>query len=249
GGLERSAWTGSQSADAGPASSTRRSPFRHRGRRLPARLRPPRPGDVRFMHVTGHPDGDPQRAGVAIFDVVTGLHAAIGILAALMERGERGEGQHIASTCSPPPSRGWSTRPRATRPPATIPSAWATTTRASTPTGPSRRRPGHHHLRGQREPVLPHVPGPRRPRSRHGPPFCSVRLRNVNRDELRLLMVEALAAHGVDHWSASLQPLGVPCAPILDIAQGVQRAADLGLAPIVQVGNPETRQFPSSATP
>ncbi|KFC51971.1 hypothetical protein GY12_13155 [Micrococcus luteus] len=62
-------------------------------------------------------------------------------------------------------------------------------------------------------------------------------------------MVEALAAHGVEHWSASLQALGVPCAPILDIAQGVQRAADLGLAPIVQVGDPETRQVPLIRNP
>ena len=43
-----------------------------------------------FMHVTGHPDADPQRAGVAIFDVVTGLHTAVGILAALLNGVKRG---------------------------------------------------------------------------------------------------------------------------------------------------------------
>src|SRR5699024_5542760 len=48
-----------------------------------------------LMHVTGSQHGPPQRTGVAIFDVVTGMHAVIGILAALRERTVSGLGQHI----------------------------------------------------------------------------------------------------------------------------------------------------------
>ena len=48
-----------------------------------------------MMHTTGNQDGPPQRAGVAIFDVVTGMHATIGILAAVHERAASGQGQHI----------------------------------------------------------------------------------------------------------------------------------------------------------
>ncbi len=47
------------------------------------------------MSVTGSPDGDPTKAGVAIVDVVTGLHAAVGILAALRHRDVSGEGQRV----------------------------------------------------------------------------------------------------------------------------------------------------------
>ena len=36
-----------------------------------------------FMHVTGEPDAAPTRAGAAVIDVVCGLHAAAGVLAAL----------------------------------------------------------------------------------------------------------------------------------------------------------------------
>ena len=39
-----------------------------------------------LMSLTGSPDGPPYRAGVAVFDVMTGLHCAIGILAALHHR-------------------------------------------------------------------------------------------------------------------------------------------------------------------
>src|SRR5271165_4927156 len=48
-----------------------------------------------LMSVTGDPDGEPYRAGVAVFDVISGLHATIGILAALNHRQESGRGQHI----------------------------------------------------------------------------------------------------------------------------------------------------------
>jgi crotonobetainyl-CoA:carnitine CoA-transferase CaiB-like acyl-CoA transferase len=52
-----------------------------------------------LMSVTGRGDAEegagPQKVGVALTDVMTGLHAAIGILAALQHRGRTGEGQHI----------------------------------------------------------------------------------------------------------------------------------------------------------
>ena len=48
-----------------------------------------------LMSVTGDSDGEPFRAGVAVFDVISGLHATIGILTALNLRHETGTGQHI----------------------------------------------------------------------------------------------------------------------------------------------------------
>lgn len=48
-----------------------------------------------FMSITGEADGSPQRAGVAIVDVMTGLHAVIAILAALNQRHATGKGQRI----------------------------------------------------------------------------------------------------------------------------------------------------------
>jgi len=48
-----------------------------------------------FMSITGDPGGQPQRAGVAVTDLFTGLYSVAGILAALHQRGRTGKGQHI----------------------------------------------------------------------------------------------------------------------------------------------------------
>jgi crotonobetainyl-CoA:carnitine CoA-transferase CaiB-like acyl-CoA transferase len=48
-----------------------------------------------LMSVTGEPDGEPLKVGVALVDVIAGLYAAVGILAALEHRRESGEGQLV----------------------------------------------------------------------------------------------------------------------------------------------------------
>ena len=52
-----------------------------------------------FMSVTGERDGLPcggsQKAGIAITDIVTGMYAAVAILAAIAHRDRTGRGQHV----------------------------------------------------------------------------------------------------------------------------------------------------------
>ena len=48
-----------------------------------------------LMSITGEPEGQPQKVGVAVTDIFTGLYAAIGILAAVQQRHLTGVGQHI----------------------------------------------------------------------------------------------------------------------------------------------------------
>ena len=48
-----------------------------------------------LMSLTGDSDGPPYRAGISVFDVMAGLHATIGVLAALNARHETGRGQHV----------------------------------------------------------------------------------------------------------------------------------------------------------
>ena len=48
-----------------------------------------------LMSLTGGPDTPPFRSGISVFDVFTGLHSAVGILAALHHRDQTGQGQHI----------------------------------------------------------------------------------------------------------------------------------------------------------
>jgi len=52
-----------------------------------------------MMSVTGEPDGKPgggpQRAGVPIADIITGMYASIAVCAALVHRAQTGQGQHL----------------------------------------------------------------------------------------------------------------------------------------------------------
>jgi crotonobetainyl-CoA:carnitine CoA-transferase CaiB-like acyl-CoA transferase len=48
-----------------------------------------------IMDLTGAPDGEPQKVGVAYADIFTGLYAAIAVQAALRRRDETGEGAHL----------------------------------------------------------------------------------------------------------------------------------------------------------
>lgn len=47
------------------------------------------------MDVTGFPDGPPVKAGIAVADFLGGIHLATGVLAALYERQQTGEGQFV----------------------------------------------------------------------------------------------------------------------------------------------------------
>ncbi|WP_423415505.1 CaiB/BaiF CoA-transferase family protein [Hyphomicrobium sp. B1] len=48
-----------------------------------------------IMDLTGAPDGEPQKIGVAFADIFTGIYGTIGILAALNRRNATGEGAHV----------------------------------------------------------------------------------------------------------------------------------------------------------
>ncbi len=48
-----------------------------------------------IMDLTGAPDGEPQKIGVAFADIFTGLYGVVGVLAALRRRELTGEGEHV----------------------------------------------------------------------------------------------------------------------------------------------------------
>ncbi len=48
-----------------------------------------------LMSITGAPDGEPQKVGVAVTDIFTGLYSVIAIQAALRHAEATGEGQHV----------------------------------------------------------------------------------------------------------------------------------------------------------
>jgi crotonobetainyl-CoA:carnitine CoA-transferase CaiB-like acyl-CoA transferase len=51
-----------------------------------------------IMHVTGEPNGEPVRAGVSVLDIGAGTWLAMGVLAAVIERGKTGKGSLVETS-------------------------------------------------------------------------------------------------------------------------------------------------------
>jgi crotonobetainyl-CoA:carnitine CoA-transferase CaiB-like acyl-CoA transferase len=205
-----------------------------------------------LMSLTGGPDGPPYRAGISVFDVMTGMHSVIGILAALRHREATGQGQHVETNLL-----------------STAMSALVNQTSAYVAGGVVPGRMGNAHL--SLFPYEPLATGDgdlivvagndgqfRRLAAALGIPevadderFDSVGRRNEHREELRPLLLEALSARSAQEWFDLLSDAGIPCGPINDVRGGVELAESLGLQPVAMAGGVPTVRNPIrlSATP
>ena len=193
-----------------------------------------------LMSMTGAPDGPAYRSGIAVFDVMAGLHATIGILAALNHRSRTGEGQHIEVNLL-----------------ASALSGLVNHTAAYVAGGVVPNRMGNAHPS-----LFPYEPLPTAdqelviavgnngqfsklceildlPELSRDPRFANTEDRTHNREALRPLLVERLRTRTANEWFHRLNAAGVPCGPINSIEEGVKLAQELGLNPIVEVGSGE----------
>lgn len=190
-----------------------------------------------LMSLTGDPKGEPYRAGISVFDVMAGLHSAIGILAALHHRDRTGEGQNIETSLM-----------------ASAMSGLVNQTSAYVAGGVTPFRMGNAHpslfpyeaLPTKDDDLIitagnntqfrklcavldvPHLADDER--------FADNASRTLRREELRPLLVERLTTRTAEEWFGKLNEAGVPNGPINTIKQGVEYAQRLGLKPVVQVG-------------
>ena len=190
-----------------------------------------------LMSMTGEPDSEPYRAGIAVFDVMTGLHGAIGVLAALEQRRRTGEGQHVEVNLL-----------------ASALSGLVNHTGGYTAAGVVPFRMGNAHPS-----VYPYQLLPTKDRDvivacgndRQWRAFCEVlgrpeladderfrenAGRTANRDELHPMVLELLSTWSADDLFDKLNAAGVPCGPVNSIGEGVELAERLGLQPRVTVG-------------
>ncbi len=191
-----------------------------------------------LMSMTGAPDGPAYRSGIAVFDVMAGLHSALGILAALNHRSRSGEGQHVEISLL-----------------ASALSGLVNHTSAYVAGGVVPKRMGNAHPS-----LFPYEPLPTADQELviavgnngqfnkfcealglldlpHDPRFATTEDRNLNREALRPLLVERLRTRTASEWFQQLSAAGVPCGPINTIEGGVKLARELGLHPVVEVGS------------
>jgi len=198
-----------------------------------------------LMSMTGSRPDEPVKVGVALVDVVTGLHAAVGILAALRHRELTGIGQRVEVNL--------------------LSSLLSALVNQSSAFAAAGSVPG---IMGNRHPsIAPYESYPtadqpfviavgndgqfRKAMAVLGVPgaaddvrFATNPARVANREALFDLMCERLRTRGATEWFEQLSAVGVPCGPINDMAGAFDLATRLGLAPVV-----DTEGVPTVANP
>jgi crotonobetainyl-CoA:carnitine CoA-transferase CaiB-like acyl-CoA transferase len=190
-----------------------------------------------LMSVTGDPDGEPYRAGVAVFDVISGLHATIGILAALNHRHETGRGQHVEISLLASAMSGLVNQTSAYVAGGVVPFRMGNSHPSLFPYEPLPCADGELIITAGNDlqfRKLAQVLGV--PELPDDPRFGRNEDRTANRDQLRPLLVERLRTRTKMEWFRELIAAGVPCGPINTIEAGVAFATEVGLDPIVSVG-------------
>jgi crotonobetainyl-CoA:carnitine CoA-transferase CaiB-like acyl-CoA transferase len=196
-----------------------------------------------LMSVTGEPDGEPLKVGVALVDVIAGLYAAVGILAALEHRRESGEGQLVEVDLLSALLAGL------------VNQSSAYTVAGVVPERMGNRHPSIapyellHFAEGE---LVLAVGNDRQFRElcdaigeaalAEDERFATNPARVENRSELQLLLERALAARPATEWVELLRARGVPAGVVNDVGAAFEFADRLGLEPIVEVpredGNP-----------
>ena len=189
-----------------------------------------------LMSLTGPDAHTPTKTGIATADVLTGLHAAVGILAALNHRRDTGEGQLVEVNLMSSMLSGL----------VNFGGAYALT--GDVAHGMGIRHPGicpYEPFETKDRPLIVAAANDRlftalcdclgMPELTADPRFASNGDRVARRDELALLLGTVFLTRTAEEWFDALTDAGVPCGPINDVAQGMQLAASLGLEPVVDV--------------
>ena len=192
-----------------------------------------------LMSITGSPDGEPQKVGVALVDVITGLFATAGILTALRHRDRTGQGQLIELNLL-----------------SCLLAALVNQSTAQTAAGVTAGRMGNAHPSiapyetfATADGTLVVAVG-----TDHqfallceqiglgglagDPRFATNTARVANRVELRAAIADRLLAAPAGEWGPKLVAAGVPAGQVNDIAGALQLAEQLGLRPTVTLPGP-----------
>jgi crotonobetainyl-CoA:carnitine CoA-transferase CaiB-like acyl-CoA transferase len=193
-----------------------------------------------LMSLTGDADGPPYRAGVAIFDIVSGLHTAVGILAALSHRSATGEGQHVEASLLASAMSGLVNQASAVITGGVIPFRMGNAHPSLFPYEPLPTSDGQLVITAGNDAQFRKLcDALQMPHLAIDPKFSSNVQRTANRSELKELLVERLSRRTSAEWFSELTAAGVPCAPINTVDQGIAFAAELGLEPVVTSGHGE----------
>ena len=200
-----------------------------------------------LMSITGEPEGEPTKVGVALVDVLTGKDATIGILAALQERERSGDGQRIEVNLL-----------------SSLLGALANQASSYLTTGAAPARMGNRHPSIAPYETLRCADGMlalacgndgqfaricavlERPDLAEDPRFATNPARVSNRPTLNEALEKELKREDVSVWAERLTAVGVAAGAVNDLGGALELAERLGLSPTtsVGVGHPDQVRHP-----
>ncbi|QMU21321.1 CaiB/BaiF CoA transferase family protein [Gordonia rubripertincta] len=204
-----------------------------------------------LMSITGPDPQTPTKVGVAVVDVITGLHAAVGILSALRHRDRTGEGQRIEVNLLSSLLSALANQSSGYVSAGVVPTAMGNRHPSIAPyeVFPTADRPFVLAVGNDRQfAALCEVLG--RPDLPADERYATNSARVANRQELVAILNDTLSTASADHWFDALTARRVPCGPLNDIADAIALAERLGLDPVVEIEDPRRDSpFRSVANP
>ncbi|MCB0916272.1 MAG: CoA transferase [Actinobacteria bacterium] len=189
-----------------------------------------------LMSITGTDPDSPTKVGVALVDVLTGLHATVGILAALQERTRSGRGQRVEVNLLSSLLSGMVNQAAGYVTGGVVPGILGNAHPSIAPyeVFDTADRPlvlavGNNVQFAALAAELgePALAADQR--------FASNPDRVRNRAQLTAALTALLAHDTAENWQVRLTGRGVPCGPINDISEAFALAERLGLQPVVRI--------------
>jgi crotonobetainyl-CoA:carnitine CoA-transferase CaiB-like acyl-CoA transferase len=188
-----------------------------------------------LMSITGEIAGEPVKVGVALVDVLTGLHATIAILAALRDRDRTGQGQNIEVNLLSSLLSSLVNQGSAYLNGGSVPSRMGNQHPSIAPYETLATGKGQIALAvGNDRQFRALAIELEKPDLADDARFHTNRARVLNRAELIALLEGALATDTAGNWCARLQAVGVPCGQVNDLDGAFRLAESLGLRPVAR---------------
>lgn len=194
-----------------------------------------------LMSITGEAEGEPTKAGVALVDVLTGLNASAGILAALRHAERTGAGQRVEVNLL-----------------SSLLAGLVNQASSTIATGVSPERMGNAHpsiapyetLHTADVPIAVAVGNDRQfrdlvtvlgsPALADDPRFADNASRVANRGALREQLERGLAGRPADEWVSLLTAARVPAGRVNTITEAFALAGELGLGSVIELTDETT---------
>jgi crotonobetainyl-CoA:carnitine CoA-transferase CaiB-like acyl-CoA transferase len=190
-----------------------------------------------FMSITGDPDGEPTKLGVAIVDLLAAKDAVMGILAAALHRERTGAGQHVEVNLLSSAIASLANQASAYLATGRVPQRMGNRHPSIAPYETVRCRDGYLALavgNDRQWAALAEVIG--EPQLADDPRFATNPARVENHDVMLPLIEAALATGDVETWATRMRQAGIPAGRVNDIAEALALAERMSLDPVVDVG-------------